>query len=65
MVPPEPLARLRAADDGHLYQGESLTTINLAISLLTVSLFVLVNLVLDLVHPLIDPRIRLGGRNTA
>ncbi|MFJ9076083.1 ABC transporter permease [Streptomyces sp. NPDC102278] len=31
-----------------------------AISLLTIALFVLVNLVVDLAHPLIDPRVRLG-----
>ncbi|MEU9253423.1 ABC transporter permease [Streptomyces sp. NPDC048270] len=35
-----------------------------AISLLTIALFVLVNLAVDLVHPLIDPRVRLGARST-
>lgn len=36
-----------------------------AISLLTIGLFVLVNLAVDLVHPLIDPRVRLGARSSA
>ncbi|MGY0235965.1 ABC transporter permease [Longispora urticae] len=35
-----------------------------AISLLIVALFVLVNLVVDLAFPLIDPRVRLGTRRT-
>ncbi|GIG61602.1 ABC transporter permease [Longispora fulva] len=35
-----------------------------AISLLIVALFVVVNLVVDLTFPLIDPRVRLGARST-
>jgi peptide/nickel transport system permease protein len=36
-----------------------------AISLLIVALFVAVNLVVDLTYPLLDPRVRLGARNSA
>ncbi|GAA1960010.1 ABC transporter permease [Catenulispora subtropica] len=36
-----------------------------AISLLVVTVFVAVNLVVDLTYPLLDPRVRLGARNTA
>ncbi|MEZ0115685.1 peptide/nickel transport system permease protein [Catenulispora sp. EB89] len=36
-----------------------------AISLLIVGLFVAVNLVVDLTYPLLDPRVRLGTRNSA
>jgi peptide/nickel transport system permease protein len=36
-----------------------------AISLLIVTVFVAVNLVVDLIYPLLDPRVRLGARNSA
>ncbi|WP_327358259.1 ABC transporter permease [Streptomyces sp. NBC_01304] len=36
-----------------------------AVSLLVVGLFVLVNLVIDLVHPWLDPRVALGTRSAA
>ncbi|MER5637986.1 ABC transporter permease [Kitasatospora sp. NPDC002227] len=36
-----------------------------AISLLIVALFMLVNLVVDLLHPLVDPRVTLGSRRSA
>jgi peptide/nickel transport system permease protein len=36
-----------------------------AIALLVVALFVVINLLVDLVHPLIDPRVKLGERNAA
>ncbi|WP_413563204.1 ABC transporter permease [Catenulispora pinistramenti] len=36
-----------------------------AISLLIVTVFVAVNLVVDLTYPLLDPRVRLGARNSA
>ncbi|WP_370151158.1 ABC transporter permease [Streptacidiphilus sp. EB129] len=36
-----------------------------AISLIIVALFMVVNLVVDLLHPLVDPRVTLGTRSTA
>ncbi|GGT19362.1 ABC transporter permease [Nonomuraea spiralis] len=36
-----------------------------AITMLMVALFTLTNLIVDLCHPLVDPRVRLGARNDA
>lgn len=36
-----------------------------AISLIMVGLFMAVNLIVDLLHPLVDPRVTLGARKAA